>query len=185
MKTISDSRLPFTMQIPDGCEVKSGTLTKEPSITVIRRSPKFFLDLTWGKSTESSGYSPPPKYKLIERHQIRTNGSSTTLLVARSSLFSGATGFIFLMISFFQGLIAALVSLLFLWILEKKIAFAIPIGLAAVALSWIYIAVKIGPTIKYAFIFGGQEFVFTGSLRQRAEVEKCVQSIKFQPEGES
>jgi len=129
MEIFSDPRLPFTMQLPDGCEIKSATnpITKEPGIIVTRKGTHFF-NLTWGKYPERMGHSPPPGWKLIEKYQIPTDSSSIILVVARS---------------------------------------------------------ESGPFVKYAFIFGGQEFVFTGYWRQRAEVEKYIQSVKFRSEGET
>jgi len=182
MKTISDQRLPFTIQIPDGCEVKGNTecpAGKGLDIIVERQNPRFFFHLTWGRMIDNENYSTPPGYQLLEKRQINARGENITLLVAKGSFFFGPTGCFLFVASLFFGIIVSVISFLGLWVFGKDTSYAVHIGLAIAVLLWLFGVLTSSPPLKYAFIFKCQEYVFTSGLKYQSEMEKCIQSIKF------
>ena len=182
MKTILDQRLPFTIQIPDGCEVKGNTecpFGKSSDIIVNRQNPSFFFHLTWGRMVDNEDYSTPPGYQLLEKRQIRAKGENITLLIAKGSFFFGPAGFILFATCLFFGTIAGAIGLLGLWAFGQNTSYAIHTGLAIASLLWMLGVMTASPPLKYAFIFQGQEYVFTSGLKYQPEMEKCIQSIMF------
>lgn len=179
--------LPFSMEIPEGCSIKKSVnpLNRtESSITAIKKTPKFFLNLIWGKTFGNLKYSPPPGYTLVGRGIVGLGSIQASLLVVKSSAFMGAAGFVMFGVSAFWAIIIGLLCLVVLAIAKQNLQYAIPVALLIFVINWLYILAKEGPypSIKYAFVYKDVEYVITGVYRQRDEIEKCINSIRFKPE---
>ncbi|MDP2647285.1 MAG: hypothetical protein Q8P24_20320 [Desulfobacterales bacterium] len=172
---VTHSELPFAFECPDGCRVirKSNPLNAaEHSIVVTKQTPRFFLNLIWGP--HSSQHATPPGFTLVEKRQLETPTGSQALLVARGPFLTPP----FVFASVFWGLLIGLGSFIFL---RQHIGlWGVLLAAGASALLFLaYFVVRSGPSVKCAFVVEGIEYVFTGSWRQRGELDVCLRSIRF------
>lgn len=173
MATLSDARLLFTFEYPDGCEVQWKSSSKgQPFLIISSRELKFHLNLVWGP--DYGPHTAPKRYTLLEVRSLPVDDYSVNLLVAKGPLLFP----LFIPGSIFLGAVVG--SLLFFFARQwLDTATIILLGLATAAVALVYQALKAGPTIKYAFVYEGVEYVFTGDWNARKEIDKCVSTIRF------
>jgi hypothetical protein len=172
---ISYPDLPFCFECPTGCQVrrKSNPLNpSEPSVVITREYPKFFLNLIWGSF--SGPHGAPPSFRVVEKRELPTPKGETNILIARGPLLSPP----YVFVSIFWGVIVGLALFL---LLRAQIGFmGVFLGAgAAVILVLVYVSLISGPSVKYAFVYDNVEYAFTGSWRQRGQVDECITSLKF------
>ncbi len=166
------SSFPFTFAYPSGCTVRQLGST----LVIIRQSPKFRLNLM--KGPYSGHHGTPPGYKLLETQQLSTPKGKINLLVA----FSPAYSVSILRIDLVMAIILGAISGTILFFLFGRV---IPAAgqslwiLAASLLIMTYLVLRTDSRVKYAFIYEGFEYVFTGYWAQKTEIDELIASIRF------
>jgi hypothetical protein len=165
--------LPFTFDCPENCQIRQ----IGPQIVVVnRRDPKFAMNIVCGRY--SGSHSVPPGYVLKQRRQFPTPRGDTQLLIAHSPRLMLAHLAVYLMFSILLGIILG--SILF-YLLRQFVPLGEVRAWIAIAtlVVMVYIVATTKSKIKYAFVYDGVEYVFTGLSAQQNEIDKCINSIRF------
>lgn len=193
LSTVCD--LPFSMEIPEGCKIKRDPFNpREPSITITKDNPSYFLNLTWGKTYGNLGESPPPEYIFDGRGFVGKGPIQAKLLIAKrkSSALSAFMGGLLLWSIglIFGGAVRFIWAMIWIFILmmaKQSVQSAGIVALLFLAICWLYVfaRIRLYPSFRYSFVFKDVDYVITCDYSRKVGAEKCLRSIQFKPPDEN
>jgi hypothetical protein len=132
------------------------------------------MNLMWGP--DYGPHAAPSGYTTVEvnRSLPVDDHNSVNLLVAKGPLRVP----LFIPVSIFSGAVVGLLLFFFArqWLGTMTIVL---LGLAISVVAFVYQALKVGPTVKYAFVYENVEYVFTGQWSAREKIDKLIRTIRF------